>query len=184
MKKILEKYPFFLILLPAFIILHLEKEFHQLIKYSLVLDRIIILFLAPVFFYLVFYLFFRSWKKSALMTLAFLLCFYFTGALKNWLTYKFPGTVWQSYSFLLPAILVILLLIFLKLRKSKSVLNRAFLIFNTALFLFISADAIMLLFKGSSSKYKIVSSTEKPLRICDTCIRPDIYYIIFDAYSS
>jgi hypothetical protein len=29
MKKILEKYPLFLLLLPAFVVIHLEKELHE-----------------------------------------------------------------------------------------------------------------------------------------------------------
>lgn len=184
MKKLLEQYPFFLFLLPAFIIIHLEKELHKLIDYGLVYDRIIFLFVAPVIFWLVFYLTFRSWRKSALMTLAFLVFFYLTGDLKNWLTQKLPGTVWQSYSFLFVFMLIILLLVFIRLKKTKSALNRSFFIFNIVLLFFIAADIIQIFLTGDKGRYQIVSSSEKSLRICDTCTRPDIYYIIFDAYSS
>jgi len=52
------------------------------------------------------------------------------------------------------------------------------------LLLFIAVDAIQILTMGNKGKYKIVSNTEENIKNCDSCTRPDIYYIVFDAYAS
>jgi len=184
MKKTLELYPFFLILLPAFVIIHLEKELHRLINYNLIFDKIIFLFLTPLVFFILFYLLLRSIRKSAVMTLAFQIFFYFTGELKTWLLLKFPGSIWESYSFLIPVLLLILVIVFLRLRKSGSGMYQTFFYINIALVIFIMADLVQLFIAGDKGKYKIVSSQEQNYTICDTCSSPDIYYIISDAYTS
>lgn len=184
MKNFLERYPIFLVLLPAFVVIHLEKELRGVITYRLVIDKIIIFFMVPLIMYGVFYLIFRSVKKSALMTFAFLVIFYFTGDLKNWLNQKFPDSIWQSYSFLITVLLLILLVIFIMLRKMSYEINKAFFIINAALILFITADLAQMLLSGHKGKFQIVNETENKYPPCDTCLKPDIYYIVFDAYSS
>src|SRR5688572_14556130 len=166
MKKILELYPFFLILLPAFVIIHFEKELHRLINYKLIYDKIIFLFLIPLVFFIIFCLLLRSMRKSAVMTFAFLIFFYFTGELKTWLSLKFPGSVWESYSFLIPVLLLILVIVFLRLRKTGSGLYRSFFNINIALLIFIIADLVQLFFAGNKGKYKIVSSHEEIYAAC------------------
>jgi len=184
MKNFLERYPLFLVLLPAFVVIHLEKELRGVINYRLVTDKIIIFFMVPMVVYGVFFLIFRSLKKSALMSFAFLVFFYFTGDLKNWLNQKFPGSIWQSYSFLITVLLVILLLIFIMLRKMSYKISKAFLIINAALLLFIIADVTQMLLADQKGKFKIVTEPGNKYPTCDTCTKPDIYYIVFDAYSS
>ena len=184
MKKILERYSFFLFLLPVFVVIHLEKEFHGVINYRLVYDKIIILFLVPVVFLFLFYLLFRSVRMSALMTFAFLLFFYFTGDLKTWLSQKLPGSIWQSYNFILVIMVLALLIIFFRLKKTKSSMRQAFFIINIAMILFITADLMQLLFAGNKGKFRTTPVPENQLAVCDTCSRPDIYYIVFDAYAS
>jgi len=184
MKKFLERYPIFLVLLPAFVVIHLEKELRGVINYRLVYDKIIIFFLVPLVVYGVFYLIFHSVKKSALMSFAFLMFFFFTGDLKNWLNQKLPDSIWQSYSFLVTVLLLILLFIFIMLRKTSYGLSKAFFIINAALLLFIIADLTQIILSGHKGKFNIVAETENKFPPCDTCSRPDIYYIIFDAYSS
>jgi sulfatase-like protein len=184
MKKFLERYPIFLVLLPAFVVIHLEKELRGVINYKLVYDKIIIIFLVPLVVYGVFYLIFRSVKKSAMMSFAFLVFFYFTGDIKNWINQKLPDSIWQSYSFLIPILLLILLLIFIMLRKMSYKISKAFFIINAALLLFIIADLTQILLSGHKGKFKIVTETQNKYPPCDTCSKPDIYYIVFDAYSS
>ncbi len=184
MKNIFTRYPFFLMLLPAFVVIHFEKEFHLFIKYEFIYDRIIILFSVPILSFLFFFFFFRSARKSSLMTFGFLLFFYYTGDLKNWLSAKLPDSVWQKYTFLMSVSLLILLILFFALKKNKSVLRKPYFFINLALVLFIAADIAGIILTGNNGKYKIVSETEINNTACDTCLMPDIYYIIFDAYAS
>src|SRR6187399_57660 len=142
MKKILEKYPLFLLTLPAFVVVHMEKELHHLIKYEFVYDRIIILFAAPFMILGILYIFFRNINIASLMTIGCLLPFYYTGDLKSWLSDKYPHSFLQSYFFLLSAFLVILFVLFFILRKKRKAPTRLFFFINTAILLFISADVV------------------------------------------
>ncbi len=184
MKKNLEKYPLFLLLLPAFVVMHLEKELHHLIKYEFVYDRIIILFIVPFIILGIWYLFLRTVSTASLMTLSCLLPFYFTGDLKNWLSEKFPSSFLQTYSFLMSAFVVILLVLFFILRKKRAVPGKLFIFINTAILLFITADVVTIFLMSSKNKYTIEDKNELSYRACDSCNKPDIYYIIFDAYAS
>ena len=120
MKKILEKYPLFLLLLPAFVVIHLEKELYHLIPYEFVYDRIVIFFVVPFLILGIWYLFLRSFSKASLITLSCLLPYYFTGDLKSWLSDQFPHSFLQSYSFLLPVFIIMVLVLFLFLRLGKT----------------------------------------------------------------
>ena len=118
------------------------------------------------------------------MTVSCLLPFYFTGDLKNWLSAKFPHSFLQSYSFLLSVFVVMLLVLFFILRKKRIVPGKLFLFINTAILLFIVADVFTIFFTGNKNIYTIDSQNELSYRACDSCKKPDIYYIIFDAYTS
>jgi sulfatase-like protein len=184
MKRIIERFPVYLMLLPAFVVVHFEMIITPPINYNLVLDKIIILFCVPFLFLLLFYLFFRSWNKAALMSFVSLLFFYFTGDVKNWLSQNFPRSIGQSYTLLLPVCFLILLVVFIILKKTKSTLQSHVFIINLAMLLFIAADLIQIFLKGHKGEYTIASESEKNLPTCDTCSPPDIFYIIFDAYTS
>ena len=184
MKKILEKYPLFLLLLPVFVVIHLEKDLHHMLKYEFVYDRIIILFTIPFILLGIWYLFLRSVSKASLMTLGCLLPFYYTGDLKSWLSDKFPHSFLQSYSFLLPVFIIMLLILFFVLRKKRTTRGKLFFFINTAILLFIAADLVSIFLTGNKSKYLINGKNELSYQACDSCKKPDIYYIIFDAYAS
>src|SRR6185436_5741576 len=110
MKRFFEQYPFFLVLLPAFVINHLEKKLHQVISYKFVVDRIIIFFAVPLLLLAIVYVFTKSLKKASLISFILSFFFFYTGELKNWLSIEFPGSFWGRYSFLLPLILIIVVL--------------------------------------------------------------------------
>jgi len=184
MKKILEKYPLFLLTLPVFVLVHLEKEWHRLIPYEFVYDRIIILFATPFIILGIWYLFFRVIRTSSIMTLSCLLPIYYTGDLKNWLSDKFPHLFLQNYSFLLPVLVVMLLVLFFILRKKRAVPGKLYLFINITLLLFIIADAVIICFMDSKNKYIIDRKNKLSYNLCDSCKKPDIYYIVFDAYAS
>ena len=184
MKRILERYPFFLFLLPLFVIIHFEKEFNVVIKHEFIYDRIIILFAVPILGFLFFYIFFRSVLKSSLMTFGFLLVFYYTGDLRNWLTQILPDSIWQRYTLILPVLFSILVMLFFWLKKNKSSLQRHCFYINIAFLLFILSDAVQLFLTHRQYKNKIYPVTEIENSVCHNCTRPDIFYIIFDAYAS
>ena len=83
MKKILERLPFFLILLPAFVAIHLEKELQQVISYRFVYDRIVIFFITPLLLFALIFFLKRNTKKSAILALSLSFPFLYFGDIKN-----------------------------------------------------------------------------------------------------
>ena len=184
MKKKLQKIPFFLLLSPIFIILHIEKEYHQLISYQFVYIEILILFLAPLIFYGICRLLFRSHQKASLYSFFLLIPFYLLGEIKDWLNDNLQGTLWQNYSFIIPVIIILAIAVFLLLRRTNTGFEKAFLYINTALIIFIVSDGVLMLISDIKKK-DVTKSNARPLAIdCPTCEKPDIYYLIFDSYTS
>ena len=183
MKSLLSRYPFFLILLPLFVAVHIEKELPGLVIYKFVYDHLLFMFLVPLVFFIFFYLFTKSVKKAALQSFAALLFFYFFGEIKTKIETWEHRSVWQNYSFLVPLLGIPVLLIIYRVYRSKSSFARVFLYINTALTLFIVAD-LCILFINKKKYNRTWSDLAENYQPCDSCVKPDIYYIIFDAYAS
>ncbi|HJS54037.1 MAG TPA: sulfatase-like hydrolase/transferase, partial [Chitinophagaceae bacterium] len=132
----------------------------------------------------IWYLFFRNINIASIMTVSCLLPFYYTGDLKTWLSDRFPRSFLQSYLFLLSVFGAALLVLFFILRRRRTVPENLFLFLNTAILLFITVDAVTIFLTGSKNKYTLDGKDELSYQACDSCKKPDIYYIIFDAYTS
>ena len=184
MKRIFEQYPFFLILLPAFVLIHLEKEFHQVISYKFVIDRIIIFFVVPLLLLAIVYVFTKSLKKASLVSFILSFFFFYTGEIKNWLSIEFPGSIWGRYSFLLPVMLIISVLLLYRIIKTSKTLNRLFFICNTGLLLFVVADLVSIVYGFKKDKFQLANDIELADTTCTGCEKPDIYYILLDNYTS
>lgn len=186
LKKVAEQSPLFLITLPLFVIIHIENRYHHFIVYSFVYREILWLFLAPVFTFLISWLLFRHMRKAMAFSLLFLLFFYFFADLKDGLQ-AIGGSFLSKYVFLLPFVFGLLVAGFILIKKSKSPFKRLFLYVNLTLLLFIISDVIGMLINASvrrndlGDNAKTLLSSYQP---CDTCAKPDIFYIVFDEYSS
>lgn len=180
----LRRYAFFLVMLPLFVVIHLEKELHQLIRYQFVYDRLLIMFLVPMILTGLLQPYFRNWKKSALMGLLASLPVFFLGDLKNTLEQKAPDAIWGKYSFLFTVSLLLLLLIARWIKRKQTPLNSTFFFLNILLLLFIMADLSMIAGSATKGRYRMETTIlENGPAIADSS-KPDIYYIIFDAYAA
>ena len=175
--------PFFLVLLPFFIVIHIERDLPGLIEYRFVYDHLFFLFLTPFVFLLIFYLLSRKPGKAAMQTFVVLLLFYFFGEIKNAIGIQTPNSFWQSYTFLVPVFFIPALLILYKVGRSNSTFAKHFLYINLGLLLFIAAD-VFILFNNKSKSGQFTAHIPKDYKPCDSCSKPDIYYIIFDSYTS
>ena len=181
MKNSLQKYPFFLFLLPSFLVLHILKEFYSLIEFKVVSREILSLYILPISTLAVFQILTRSFRKSSLITLLIMLPFYFLGELKDWFLLAKNQSFFGSYSFLIPATLLLMLICMVIILKSHSNFNRIFLYVNTLLIAICLIDLVSLLFFGDKNrKFEIAESYQT----CSNCEKPDIYFLVFDSYSS
>lgn len=183
MTRLLKQFPLFLLLLPLFVVVHIERDLPGLIDYALLYDQLFFLFLAPLLFFFICYVFSRSMKKAALQTFAILIFFYFFGEIKNSIGKTTSIYFLQSYSFLVPLFALPLFFILYKISKSRSPFNRHFFILNIGLLLFIIAD-IFILFINAKKNDDSIAKLEADYTPCDSCAKPDIYYIILDSYAS
>ena len=122
-------------------------------------------------------------KKAALQTFAALIFFYFFGEVKNFIGSQLSRGFWQSYIFLVAVFCLPLFFIIYKINKNHSEFKKAFFIINLALLLFIVAD-IFILFSNKKRINQPIGKYETNDSPCDSCDKPDIYYFIFDAYTS
>lgn len=187
LKNIIQRFPLFLITIPIFIVTHIEQQYHQLIKYPFVYKEIALLFIPPVIVMLLAWWAFRNLGKASVFACAVLLVYYYFGDLKVWLNVKDPDNFFTSYGFLLPLTILLLVGLFVMLKKRSSDLRKTMAFINIAFILFITSDILLLAInpatqnKDRGDKQKTISRNYVP---CDSCTKPDIYYLLFDAYTS
>jgi len=175
------RFPFFLLLLPAFIVLHIEKDYSRLISYSSCIKEILILFLAPVAIYAIAWLVFRSVIKANLFSLISLFVFFFFGDIKDLLSKTFPGSFFQSYTFLFPTTIILVTGAGILIRRSKPEADRLFRFVHLALLLFIVIDLTLIVLPYNQPT---APNTTPDIQFCGECPKPDIYFILLDEYTS
>jgi hypothetical protein len=183
MKKILSRIPFFLLLLPLFIVVHIEKQFFELYSYNLMYSRLAFLFITPFATWICFRLFTKNNRKAAILALCTCLFVFYFNEVRYMVMRKMPGSFWGGYGFLLPALSCILAFFLYRVGRSKNDFQRSFLFLNIAFFLFIVGDLFLLASRRQLNESLAAKNTiaTKP---CDTCTKPDIYYLLFDCYTS
>jgi hypothetical protein len=183
-KAILESTPLFLILVPAYVLIHLEKIFHHLVNYKFAAGQIIIMIIAAIILALTGRLITRNKKKGWIISFVLMLSWFYLGIVKNYLQEHFPDIFLSSYSFILPLCAVLISVICYRTIRSNSSYNRLFLFINSLWIIFISMDGISILVQDFSKsvirdKYAVNYTAESSA----DSLRPDIYYVIFDSYS-
>jgi hypothetical protein len=132
--------------------------------------------------------FFRNWTKAAVITGVWMSFYFFFAALHEFLKDNAPVKFLSKYSFLLSAFFIVLVIVFIQLKKIKKPFLRSTLFFNVLFGVYILVDA-------SGIVYKVINPHEKSLsvygfarqnhyKICDTCKKPDIFLLLMDEYTN
>ena len=181
-KKII-RWPLFLYLLPVFFVSHGFTESYFLIPVPDSLLLVLKYLAATVLLHTGFYLFFRNNYRASFFLLILLLVFFFFGAIHDTLKSALPGTFFSRYTFVLPFIFFIVVVSLIIIRKRKLFTKQA--TYLNILFL------ILILFDIGQLAVKIpkcdrqhqLKSISREFSLCDTCDRPDIYFIVLDEYA-
>ncbi len=183
MRKALYRKPFFLFLLPVFFVWHGYGENLGLIT---LWDCLLLLgtyLLMAICMYGLLYLLYRNTTRAAILATLLLSVYFFFGALHDFL--KTHTRIWHRYSVLLPLLLAVIFFIAVYLKRSKAEFSRVNFYCNLLLIIYLLTDAGQLVWRIShpvGNQYAIAGvGTYKP---CTTCNKPDIYFFIFDEYSS
>lgn len=175
--------PFFLFLLPLFFLLHtLLENFNPI----LVKDAFILFFIysgVALLITALFWFLYRNLTKAALATCCIMAVNFFFGTIYDSLKKHFDHSFFIKFSFILPVILVLLILLVIYLKKSRRTFLQTAKYLNILLLLLILIDTGTLFFKLTNSKGPAVSDLSGEFRHCDSCAKPDIYLLIADEYA-
>jgi hypothetical protein len=173
-----------------FYILHRVNEYYGLLPAGSSLYYLVIFLAVSLGLLLMSFLFLPSYLKSCLYSTLLMLVVLFFGALHDGIRMLPLPALFSSYKFILAALIFICITLFVIIKRSKNNFKRINYYFNT-LFL------LLLVFELLTSLYHIINGTKeknnladtslsmvKKYKPCDTCAKPDIYFIIFDSYTS
>jgi hypothetical protein len=180
--------PIYLLLLPVFFVLHgfLENFGFVSGKDALVLCLSYVLLTFSIAFFS--YIFFRNWTKAAMITVIWMSFFFFFGAVHEFLRDNIPVRFFSRYSFLLAFVFLLLIVIFILLKKTRKPLYRTTYFLNSLFLIYIIVDSVGVLIKTFGpqdeglSIYRFAGSNN--YNICDTCKKPNIYFLLMDEYTS
>jgi hypothetical protein len=183
MKKRLRQSPLFLILLPVFFVLHGYVENYYFIRLPECLPLSGIYTCSAIILYFIARLPLRDKIRAALFA-TFIMAFYlFFGALHDFL--RKNSIFLHRYVLLFPCFFALAAGLFIYLKKRSS-FPRTVLFLNVLLLLYILVDGVSLAGKilhkdtRPAAGYSYMSGGTTR---CDSCPKPDIYFILFDDYS-
>lgn len=175
--------PLFHLLFPLFFVLHGFTFYYDSVPLGealwLTLQYIgISILIAGLFWFL-----YRDIMKACVATLFIMVFHFFFGNVLDFLKDHFPQTVLR-YRYMIPFSIFIFLLLFIWLKRRKKSLFLFTFYLNTLLIILIIVDAGSLIIKIPVAKEKKVFRPEVEGFInCDTCRKPDIFFIIPDQYA-
>lgn len=180
--------PWFVLLLPLFFVLHGFVENYGFISLADTSSLLWVYGLASIVTYVICYLVFRNAVKAGLMTVALMAFYLFFGAIYDFLKFKIGIRLFYKYTFLLPFFLVLLLVVFIALKRSKKPWLRMAVFLNALFLILILFDVVSLgwkIFSPSNNRMTTYGfARQHTYTIPDTCKKPDIYLLLFDEYSA
>lgn len=169
----------FFLLLPVFFVVHGLRENAGFVSFEDALPLLGIYLLAALVLYALCWLLFRNRIKAALGAFV-LMCFhFFFGVFHDTLKSLFDNSFITRYIFLLPLLLILLVFIFYKIKKTKSPLIK-FSRYLTILFALLIVWDVMVMILP---KEKTPAPAAMKFPACDTCSKPDIHLIVLDEYA-
>lgn len=179
---LLRTQPFFLVLLPAFFVLHGLRENYGVVPVPVAWLLFGTYVAAVLLFTGLAWIGYRSWMKAALFACCIMAFHFFFGAVHDLLRDWFPGRLVTRHVFILPVSLVLFISLAILIRKRKSGFTGTTRFLNSLLLVLILLDfSLLFVTMADQPKQSAVSTVEKWTG-CDSCKKPDIYLVITDGY--
>jgi hypothetical protein len=172
---------FFLHLLSFFFVLHGYTENYTLISVKDAGLLLLIYLAAGLVLYSISWLVLRNQIRSHLYAFCLMAVQFFFGAFIDFLRGHFPVSVISSYTFILPFLFVLLITLLILLKRSKGIFSKLKVYLTSLLLLLILADVFTLGYKMISRPSATEIKTGS-ISVCDSCPKPDIYFILADGY--
>jgi hypothetical protein len=184
----MKKNSWFVILLPVFFVLHGFVENFGFIPLKDAFVLCLFYVLATLLVWGIFFVVFKNWPKSALFTF-FLMCFYFFfSAAHEFLKKHLDPTLFSRYSFLMPLFLFLFILLFVFLKRSQKSFPKVKFFLNALMLIYLSVDIVSAFARLMNPRSNPLSiyhiNSDSSYKPCDSCTKPDIYFLLFDEYAS
>ena len=189
-KSFLQKYPLFLLTIPLVFLINALNHYYKLLHLEYIIIKVILYLVIPVLLYILLSLTWKHHKKAGIVMFFLLLIFYFFSLLYDWLkSFQAPGII-ASYKSLLLLLTAGLIALVLYLRKKQGNFNTFYYTANLIFIFLLLGGIIQYVILGATNAglkndqgdpHKLLSKQYKP---CDTCQKPDIYFIVLDSYTN
>jgi hypothetical protein len=177
-------FPFFLLLLPLFFMLHGLMENYAPGLAPVAFRQTLLFTLIGIAITSFFYLILKSFRKAALVTLFILSFNFFFGFLHDMAIRQWGRDVLPlRYTFIIPFVFVLLAAVVFWLKKRQKEPSRSILFFNLLFLVLILFDLLTLVPLSLQKDPYNPPPFAKNFRNCDTCSKPDVYLVIADEYA-
>jgi len=184
MKSFIESKAVFIFLLPVFFVFHGFVEHYNFVP---VQDAFLLALLYTVCTLItigICWLVYHDFNKATFLSFFIMSFFFFFGSIQDFLRSHFSGRFFSRYSFILSLFFLFFVGLTIWLKRKKDSLKKFTFYLNLLFIVFLIIDFIWLSEKIITGQKR---SPFKPsidnLFLCDTCKKPDVFFIILDEYS-
>jgi chromate transport protein ChrA len=181
---------YFLFLLPLFFVLHGYTDHYGEVPagaaFRLAMEYLVVVLVTS----LVLAFIFKSFRKASLFTFLLFSFYFFFGAGHDWFKDLLGDVFLVSYSFILPFVFIIFIILFIYVKRTGRPLVRVTCYLNTLLVLLLIVDLVLLLIKPAMAQPLPMASNipshqtqPVPSPTWDTGAQRDIHLIIADEYA-
>lgn len=172
---------YFPLLLPFFYFLHYYFVNYPYFPTTLAIDLLVEYVLATILLLFLFLALLKNWRKSSLFTFFLLSVQFFFVFFYEFLSKFLEGSIWGKDIFLLTVLTIVLLWLFVQLKKTNHSLPKLVSFLNVLMLSWIVVElCVFVAFKNYLDK-----ELKKTVAIkdCQNCGKPDIYLLILDEYA-
>jgi hypothetical protein len=167
----------------VFFILHGYVQFIHEVPFSALLALFIKLLIEAVLLFFISRLLLGTTQKANLFTaLAFVITLYF-GVFQDFIVQFRPVASITRLRYYIPLTIVMIVILFVWIKRTRRSLNKAVLFLNTLLLIYIFIDtARLIVYRVNSPMRGSGQLARYNLKTCDTCHKPSVYLILLDSY--
>lgn len=178
-------FPWYIVFLPVFFILHTYNNYFGLIPVPFVAKYLLYYLLLATVLYFIGWWLFKSRIKCGIFTISFLIIFFFFGSAYDFLHRIHLPSFLVSYKFLLTLIVVFMLLLALILRRKPAPLkaHQFFFLLFSVLMAMELCISLYYIFSGKKND-PAINNVPLTLQLKPGLAPPDIFFIVFDEYTS
>ncbi len=182
-------FPWYIFLLPLFYILHVYNDYFGILNITIALRYLVYYLLLSITIFSIAFLLFKNSAKAGILTILFLIFFFFYGSIHDFLKGLRLPSFLVSYTFIFSLTLILFIFLIVRLRKKNVPVkaNRFFLYLFMLFCLLETGTTIYYIFSNKIKKTDPGGNNASPnlnLAIKDKKQMPDIFFIVIDEYTS